>query len=286
MKFSGQDVTKIFRALEDGGVPVWLDGGWAIDALLRKESREHSDVDLIVPIDSLGPAEAILGTLGFQMDNRQTNMPTRAVFRDSAGLEVDIHPVTFNPDGSSIHIDEDKSDRKYVYVSSSAGLTGVGVIDGRVVRCTTAAEQIRQKVERRYSPWAPDRIRADGVSADLRDIISLLEVFGVGEGVGRQTIQTVEAPLTDNEVVNAAEQFRFRHVASLCAQHTELTARHAELSARHSQLTAQHAGLVEEHRALRARLKTMRKSISWRLTAPMRWTAERMGIGWSKLRTH
>lgn len=278
MKFLGQDVIKIFRALEDGGVPVWIDGGWGIDALLRKETREHSDLDLIVPIDCLDLAAAILGNVGFRTDDRETNIPTRVVFRNSDGLEIDIHPVTFNPDGSSTHIDEDTSDHKYVYVSSAASLSGVGIIDSRVVRCTIAAEQIRQKVERRYSPWSPNRIRANGVSADLEDIISLLEVFGASEGGLRQAATTVEARSTENPVVKAAELFSLRHVASLCAQHSQLTARHAEL-------TAQHSNLVDQHTALYVRLKTMRKSISWRLTAPMRWIAEWMGVGWSKLRS-
>lgn len=277
MKFLAENVTKVFRALEDGGVPVWIDGGWAIDALLKSETREHTDLDLIVPIDCVESAEAILGQLGFQRDDRETDMPVRVVFRDSDKHEIDIHPMTFNPDGTAIHIDCDTSDQKYVYISSAAGLSGVGTINGRVVRCTTAAEQIRQKVERRYSPWSPERIRANGVSGDLEDIISLLKVYGTGEGGLREAAP--EARSTNNAVVSAAEHFSIRHVASLSAQHAELIAKHAELN-------AQHTELINQHAALRARLKTMRRSASWRLTSPMRHAAEWMSLGWSKLRTH
>lgn len=279
MKFLAEDVTKVFRALEDGGVPVWIDGGWAIDALLKAETREHTDLDLIVPIDCVEPAEAVLGQLGFQRDDRETDMPVRVVFRDSDKHEIDIHPMTFNPDGTAMHIDCDTLGQKYVYISSPAGLSGVGTIDGRVVRCTTAAEQIRQKVERRYSPWSPERLRPNGVSADLEDIFSLLKVYGTSEGGLREATPAAEARSTDNAVVKAAEQFSIRHIASLGAQHAELTTRFAELN-------AQHTDLINQHAALRARLKSMRRTISWRLTAPMRHAAEWMSVGWSKLRTH
>ena len=279
MEFSGESVIKIFRALEDQGVPVWLDGGWATDALLKKQTREHSDLDLIAPIESIASAEAVLGTLGFRRDDRETNVPTRVVFKNPDGLEIDVHPVTFSADGTSIHIDEDYWDQKYVYVSSAAGLSGVGTVAGRVVRCITAAEQIRQKVERRYSPWSPDRIDANGVSADLKDIISLLEIFGVNERDRGETGQTGEARTVNNPVVKAAEQFSLRHVETLSAQYAELSAKHAELS-------AEHARLVEEHTGLRTRYKRMRRSISWRLTAPVRRTAEWLGLGLSKLKTH
>lgn len=279
MKFSGESVTKIFRALEDGGVPVWLDGGWATDALLRKNTREHSDLDLIVPIECITLAEAVLGPLGFERNDRETSVPTRVVFRNSDGLEIDIHPVTFCADGSSIHIDEDYSAQKYVYVLPAGSLAGIGTIAGRVVRCITAAEQIRQKVERRYSPWSPDRIQAGGVSADLKDIISLLEVFGANEGDRERAAPPAEAPSADNTVIKWADQFSLRHVAALSDQHAELSAKYAELS-------AQHARLIDEHAALRTRFKRMKKSASWRLTAPMRRTAQWMGLGLAKLRTH
>lgn len=283
MKFLAENVTKVFRALEDGGVPVWIDGGWAIDALLKAETREHTDLDLIVPIDCVEPAEAILGQLGFQRDDRETDMPVRVVFKDSDEHEIDIHPMTFNPDATATHIDCDTLGQKYVYISSPAGLSGVGTIDGRVVRCTTAAEQIRQKIERRYSPWSPERLRPNGVSADLEDIFSLLKVYGTGEGGLRETAPSRS---TNNPVVSAAEQFSMRRLDSLSVKYAELTLKYAELSAQHSQLNTQHTDLINQHTALRARLKSMRRTISWRLTAPMRHAAEWVGVGWSKLRTH
>ena len=64
MHFPADSVIKIIRLLEDNGVPVWLDGGWGIDALLKTQTREHLDLDLIVPVDCLNAAESILKEVG------------------------------------------------------------------------------------------------------------------------------------------------------------------------------------------------------------------------------
>jgi lincosamide nucleotidyltransferase A/C/D/E len=272
MKCTGQDVVQILRLLEEGGVPVWLDGGWGIDALLGKETRAHRDMDLIVPLDNLSTAEMVLAGVGLSKDDRRTILPARILLCNREGLEVDIHPVTFQPDGSAAHIYTGVGiGSNYRYVYSAAGLSGVGLIDGRIVRCTTAAEQIRQRVERCFSPWSESRLRERGISADLEDICSLLRVFGVGGGPV-QSSDLVGARPVGSGVEDAAEQFCLTHLASLSEQHSSLRAEHAELRTRHAELGADHLRLTAQRSDLAAQLDAMRASTSWRLTAPMRLT--------------
>jgi lincosamide nucleotidyltransferase A/C/D/E len=279
MTCTGQVVTRIIRLLDERGVPAWLDGGWAVDALLGRHTRVHDDVDLIVPLDDLDAAESVLGEAGFARNDGRTNLPNRLVLWNCDGLQIDIRPVTFKPDGSAVHIHtEVGGGLKYLYVYSSAGLSGIGKIDGRVVRCVAASEQIRQKVERQYSPWAETRIRETGISIDLDDICALLQVFGTTEGAPGEPGTAVEARLADNAVIDAAGQFCRRHVTELNAQHSRLTAEHAVLSARHAVLKGENAELMAEIDAIRA-------STSWHLTAPMRWTARWLGMHWLKPRT-
>ena len=79
----------------------------------------------------------------------------------------------------------------------------------------------------------------NGVSADIQDLISLLA-----------QAPTIPPAQPTANVVNAIE--RFREQAQLKAQHTQLNAQYAQL---------------------KAQLDAMQASTSWRLTAPMRWTA-------------
>jgi lincosamide nucleotidyltransferase A/C/D/E len=41
---------EVIDCLEGQGVDVWLDGGWGVDALLERETREHDDLDLVAEL--------------------------------------------------------------------------------------------------------------------------------------------------------------------------------------------------------------------------------------------
>lgn len=50
------DVQAVLAALDAAGVPTWLDGGWGIDALVGRQTRPHSDLDLVIALNRLiGP---------------------------------------------------------------------------------------------------------------------------------------------------------------------------------------------------------------------------------------
>ena len=38
---------ELLQLLESNSIPVWLDGGWGIDALIQTQTRTHQDVDII-----------------------------------------------------------------------------------------------------------------------------------------------------------------------------------------------------------------------------------------------
>jgi len=60
---SQDDVLEIVGRLEAAGVPVWLDGGWGVDALLGTEHRPHRDV--VLRLTDAERALAALAPLGF-----------------------------------------------------------------------------------------------------------------------------------------------------------------------------------------------------------------------------
>lgn len=58
-------VVDVVAHLASRGIPVWLDGGWAIDALLGRQRRAHDDLDLVAALEDVGRIEAALGELGY-----------------------------------------------------------------------------------------------------------------------------------------------------------------------------------------------------------------------------
>jgi hypothetical protein len=40
------EVVDVLERLDRAGVPVWLDGGWGVDALVGRQTRPHRDLDL------------------------------------------------------------------------------------------------------------------------------------------------------------------------------------------------------------------------------------------------
>jgi aminoglycoside 2''-adenylyltransferase len=57
----------IFQMLDEADtlrLPLWLQGGWAVDARLGRITREHHDIDFAVPSDRLEEFESMLARLG------------------------------------------------------------------------------------------------------------------------------------------------------------------------------------------------------------------------------
>ena len=63
----GKQVLEVLRAVEARGLRVWLDGGWGVDALLGKQTRDHEDVDIVVELDKVDELARTLGSLGFEL---------------------------------------------------------------------------------------------------------------------------------------------------------------------------------------------------------------------------
>jgi lincosamide nucleotidyltransferase A/C/D/E len=72
------DVVPVLDCLEQEGIEVWLDGGWGIDALVRRETRAHQDLDLVVAQGNLERAHGALADLGFEHDRSvEPGLPAR-----------------------------------------------------------------------------------------------------------------------------------------------------------------------------------------------------------------
>jgi lincosamide nucleotidyltransferase A/C/D/E len=162
-----RDVREVVDALDAAGVHVWLAGGWGVDALIGRQTRVHSDLDLAFEDKGAAQARALerLARLGYRRFEDQNDagqwMPVRICMRDSAGRTVDLLPVTIDRTstvastglrpGSGYPIDE----------------FTVGSLDGRPVGCLSAGLQMAFHAG--YEPRGIDR----------RDVALLERRFGL-----------------------------------------------------------------------------------------------------------
>jgi lincosamide nucleotidyltransferase A/C/D/E len=59
-------VLELCRRLTGLGIPIWLDGGWGVDALLGEQTRPHDDLDIVVEEKHLLGLRELLESEGFK----------------------------------------------------------------------------------------------------------------------------------------------------------------------------------------------------------------------------
>src|SRR5215216_4733818 len=94
-------LVELLRLFESAAIPVWLDGGWAVDAMLETETRTHKDVDIILKVADVPVLQEILARRGFAI--REGVPPDSFVLADGFGLEVDVHAVVFDREGNGVY---------------------------------------------------------------------------------------------------------------------------------------------------------------------------------------
>src|SRR5262245_24574638 len=117
-------LVSLLQVLEIAGIDVWLDGGWAVDAVLGEHTRAHKDVDIILQVADLPKLSEVLGDRGFEVQRGGTE--SNFVLADDSGLEVDVHAIVFDRDGNGIYQMENGSQ----WIFPSAGFAGRGVVQG------------------------------------------------------------------------------------------------------------------------------------------------------------
>ena len=133
---TADDVTQVLERLAGAGIEAWLDGGWAVDAVLGEQTRAHDDLDLIVRVADVPAMREALGRDGFELDRGQPL--SNFVLRDATRREIDVHPVTFDATGDGVYRMENGDD----WVFPAEGFGGRGRIGTRDVHCLTADVQM------------------------------------------------------------------------------------------------------------------------------------------------
>ena len=144
----GTEVLRVLDALETAGIRAGITGGWGIDALLRRETRAHGDLDLGVAAEAVDRAVGAVRPLGYAvtLDER----PARVVVESDVG-RIDLHPIVWGPSGAGVQTG--LAGEVFDYPAGS--LDADGEIAGRTVRCATPELQLAFHAH--YEPRDHDR---------------------------------------------------------------------------------------------------------------------------------
>jgi lincosamide nucleotidyltransferase A/C/D/E len=61
------DVRNLCQELDGLEIPIWVDGGWAVDALLGEQSRPHNDLYIVIEEKDLSRLYQYLRGKGYTM---------------------------------------------------------------------------------------------------------------------------------------------------------------------------------------------------------------------------
>lgn len=125
---TADDVIEIVRLFERHGVELHIDGGWAVDALLGRQYRSHSDLDIAIKHKDVAAARSFLRAAGFREVPRKDSRECNFVLMDERKRQIDVHTYTFDENQNHVF------GIAYPYDS----LTGTGTIGNQPVKCISA----------------------------------------------------------------------------------------------------------------------------------------------------
>ena len=156
-EMTADDVIAFVKLLNENSIDVCTDGGWGVDALLGKQTRQHNDLDIAVEHKDVPQIRALLEERNYKDIPRDDTRDCNFVLGDNDGHEIDIHSYTFDTEGKLIFGIE------YPFDS----LKGIGSINGFPVKCITPEWMVK------FHTWyKPDK-------NDYHDVKLLCQKFGI-----------------------------------------------------------------------------------------------------------
>jgi lincosamide nucleotidyltransferase A/C/D/E len=159
---TSRDVVTFLSQQDALGVHVWIDGGWAVDACLGRQTRSHADLDIVIEEIDLGKAVAALRSRGYREVPRDDTRPWNFVLGDAAGHEVDFHVIVRDAAGNGVYGPPQNGE---VYPADA--LSGRGTIEDRAVDCISPEWLVRFHTG------------YDLKAKDWADVSALCKAFGI-----------------------------------------------------------------------------------------------------------
>jgi lincosamide nucleotidyltransferase A/C/D/E len=157
------DVLAFLDLLDAASIPVWVDGGWGIDALLGEQTRPHNDLDIALRFADMERFVGLMDARGYR--RVQEDGPYNFVLEDAEGRLVDVH--IFDSGSTQVGADGIEVYGPNGLAYEFGSLEGRGTILGRPVACCTVECQVKS-----HTGYALDE-------NDERDVMALHRRFGV-----------------------------------------------------------------------------------------------------------
>jgi lincosamide nucleotidyltransferase A/C/D/E len=156
-EMSADAAVQLIKLFASHNVEVFVDGGWAVDALLGRQTRPHGDLDIALQHRDVPLLRALLEERGYRDVPRNDPRDCNFVLGDDRGHQVDFHSYTFDEQGNLT----------FGVPYPPESLNGSGTIQGYPVKCISVAWLIRF-----HSGYRLDE-------NDYRDVLALCEQFDI-----------------------------------------------------------------------------------------------------------
>lgn len=130
-----EDLMKVIALFEQLKITYWLDGGWGVDILAGKQTRNHRDID--IDFDSRYTEELldVLLKQGYKIDTDWK--PVRIeLYSDELGF-LDIHPFVLHEDGTS-----KQADLEGGWYEFEKDYFGSALFEGKTIPCISLKGQM------------------------------------------------------------------------------------------------------------------------------------------------
>lgn len=129
-----EDLLKVLDLMDNIKMKYWLDGGWGVDILAGKQTREHRDIDINFDSQYSEVLLQILKDNGFKIvtDLR----PVRIELHHIELGYLDIHPFVLNEDGTAKQADFNGG-----WYEFEADFFGSAIFKGRTIPCISVEGQ-------------------------------------------------------------------------------------------------------------------------------------------------
>lgn len=146
---SASQVARLQLQLIERGADFCVVGGWGVDALVGSTTREHKDLDVLLPLTALKDGMSLWAEEGFELaytwsENRGIAgahpllgdpIPSAFLLAHADGREIDVHVYQALDTRVICLWDTDR-------VLEPEDIAATGSIDGVPVRCMTASMQL------------------------------------------------------------------------------------------------------------------------------------------------